>query len=132
MKTNTFPVAWDANSSWPDWIPEEERTESKLLELEEEGRKPWLERFSDEWVVNEETARKGLTLAEPGGGICRALPNVPIAHRVGIAEQWWKEGRFPYAASPNGPMHVRYSSMASWWRMGTFPYVCLLYCRKLL
>jgi len=39
--------AWEATSSWPTWIPAEERTEEKLQELEEQGRKPWLERFSE-------------------------------------------------------------------------------------
>ncbi|KAJ9615182.1 hypothetical protein H2200_001256 [Cladophialophora chaetospira] len=112
--------AWDATLSWPDWIAEDDRTEASLLKLEEQGRRSWLERFSDEWVVDEETAKKGLVLAD--GGLCDALPNVPIGERVRIAEQWWKDGKFPYAASPNGPMHVRYASMSSWWRMGTFPY----------
>ncbi|CAG7559894.1 unnamed protein product [Fusarium equiseti] len=117
--------AWDAASSWPSWIPEEERTEEKLLELEEEARKPWLERFSEKWDVTEETATKALDMAY--NGLTTDLPdwNGTLAGQVFMAEKLHAEGEFSYSASPNGPMAVRYMKIAMWWRHGIFQYLYL-------
>ncbi|KAF5671834.1 hypothetical protein FCIRC_8579 [Fusarium circinatum] len=114
--------AWDATSSWPSWIPEEERTEEKLQELEVEGRKHWLERFSQEWAVTEDTAEKALDMAY--NGLTTTLPdyNGTLAGQVAQAEAMAANGCFSYSASPNGPMTVRYSKIAMWWRQGIFPY----------
>ncbi|KAF4436720.1 hypothetical protein FACUT_6315 [Fusarium acutatum] len=114
--------AWEATSSWPSWIPEEERTEEKLQELEVEGRKHWLERFSQEWDVTEETAEKALDMAY--NGLTTTLPdfNGTLAGQVVQAEAMAANGFFLYSASPNGPMAVRYLKIAMWWRHGVFPY----------
>ncbi|KAF5580684.1 hypothetical protein FPCIR_10504 [Fusarium pseudocircinatum] len=114
--------AWEATSSWPYWIPEEERTEEKLQELEVEGRKHWLERFSQEWDVTEETAEKALDMAY--NGLTTTLPdfNGTLAGQVVQAEAMAKNGFFSYSASPNGPMSIRYMKIAMWWRQGIFPY----------
>ncbi|KAF5550056.1 hypothetical protein FNAPI_7859 [Fusarium napiforme] len=114
--------AWEATSSWPSWIPEEKRTEEKLQELEVEGRKHWLERFSQEWDVTEETAEKALDMAY--NGLTTNLPdyNGTLAGQVAQAEAMAKNGVFSYSASPNGPMSVRYIKIAMWWRQGIFPY----------
>ncbi|TXC03032.1 hypothetical protein FocTR4_00015152 [Fusarium oxysporum f. sp. cubense] len=78
--------AWEATSSWPSWVPEEERAEEKLQELEAEGRKHWLERFSQEWEVTEETAEKALDMAY--NGLTTNLPdyNGALARQVIQAE----------------------------------------------
>lgn len=114
--------AWDATSSWPSWIPDEERTEEKLQELEKKGREPWLERFNGEWDVSEETAERALEMAFKG--LATVLPNYngTLAGQVTVAELLWKDGTFSYAANPNGPMTVRYSKPAMWWRQGIYPY----------
>ncbi|KAJ4320266.1 hypothetical protein N0V84_005964 [Fusarium piperis] len=114
--------AWEATSSWPAWIPDEERTEKRLEELEGEGRTPWLERFNEEWQVSEETAKKALDMAHLG--IATALPdyNGTLAGQVAQAEAMWKNGEFPSAANPNGPMTVRYAKLSMWWRQGIYPY----------
>ncbi|PNP81219.1 hypothetical protein FNYG_05686 [Fusarium nygamai] len=114
--------AWEATSSWPSWIPEEERTEEKLQELEVEGRKHWLERFSQEWDVTEETAEKALGMAYRG--LTTNLPdyNGTLAGQVVQAEAMSANGDFSYSASPNGPMSIRYMKIAMWWRQGIFPY----------
>ncbi|KAG5763908.1 hypothetical protein H9Q72_007999 [Fusarium xylarioides] len=114
--------AWEATSSWPSWIPEEERTEEKLQELEVEGRRPWLERFSQEWEVTEGTAEKALDMAY--NGLTTNLPdyNGTLAGQVVQAEAMAANGVFSYSASPNGPMAVRYMKIAMWWRQGIFPY----------
>ncbi|KAM0560076.1 hypothetical protein ACHAPJ_004036 [Fusarium lateritium] len=114
--------AWEATSSWPSWIPEEERTEEKLQELEAKGRKPWLERFSEEWEVTEETANKAMDMAH--NGIVTVLPsyNGTLAGQVAQAELMWKNGDFSFAASPNGPLTIRYAKLAMWWRQGIYPY----------
>lgn len=113
--------AWDTTSSWPAWIPEDERTEAKLQELEVTGRRPWLERFSEDWDVSEETAKKARELGS--GGIPRLLPlyNGTLAGQAYQAEIMWKNGDFPFAANPNGPMHIRYAKPAMWWRQGIYP-----------
>ncbi|KAF4981018.1 hypothetical protein FZEAL_3070 [Fusarium zealandicum] len=114
--------AWEATLSWPSCVPEEERTEDKLQELESQGRKLWLERFSEEWEVSEETAKKALDMAYMG--ISTTLPdyNGSLAGQVDQAEVMWKNGDFSYAANPNGPMTVRYAKAAMWWRQGIYPY----------
>ncbi|RGP65258.1 hypothetical protein FSPOR_7392 [Fusarium sporotrichioides] len=114
--------AWEANSSWPSWIPQEERTEEKLLEMEDQGRKVWLERFSEEWDIAEETARKALGMAYHG--LPTELPdlNGTLAGQALMAEKMSQNGEFSYSASPNGPMSVRYSKIAMWWRQGIYPY----------
>ncbi|KAL6353922.1 hypothetical protein LRP88_12917 [Fusarium phalaenopsidis] len=114
--------AWEATSSWPPWIPDEERTEEKLQELGAKGRTPWLERFNEEWQVSEETAKKALDMAYQG--IATILPdyNGTLAGQVAQAEIMWKNGEFSFAANPNGPMTVRYSKLAMWWRQGIYPY----------
>ncbi|KAJ3535841.1 hypothetical protein NM208_g6968 [Fusarium decemcellulare] len=114
--------AWEATSSWPTWIPDEERTEENLEKLEDEGRRPWLERFSEEWAVSEDTARKALEMAYQG--LTVTLPNFDgsLAGQVAQAELMWKNGDFSYSASPNGPMTVRYAKPAMWWRQGIYPY----------
>ncbi|KAJ4180021.1 hypothetical protein NW755_012061 [Fusarium falciforme] len=98
--------AWEATSSWPSWIPDDERTEKKLEELETEGRIPWLERFNEEWQVSEETAKKALDMAYQG--IATVLPDYDgtLAGQVAQAEIMWKNGEFSSAANPNGPMTV--------------------------
>ncbi|KAF5707790.1 hypothetical protein FMUND_10940 [Fusarium mundagurra] len=114
--------AWEATSSWPSWIPEDEQVEEKLQELEVEGRKHWLERFSQEWDVTEETAEKALDMAY--NGLTTTLPdyNGTLAGQVVQAEAMAANGVFSYSASPNGPMAVRYMKIAMWWRHGVFPY----------
>ncbi|KAF5607574.1 hypothetical protein FPANT_827 [Fusarium pseudoanthophilum] len=114
--------AWEATSSWPSWVPEEERTKERLQELEVEGRKHWLERFSQEWDVTEETAEKALDMAY--NGLTTNLPdyNGTLAGQVVQAEAMAKNGVFSYSASPNGPMSIRYMKIAMWWRQGIFPY----------
>ncbi|KAM0437873.1 hypothetical protein ACHAPT_002238 [Fusarium lateritium] len=114
--------AWEATSSWPSWIPDNERTEEKLQELEAQGRAPWLERFGEEWQVSEETAKKALDMAYEG--IATVLPdfNGTLAGQVAQAEILWKNGEFSSAANPNGPMTVRYAKLAMWWRQGIYPY----------
>ncbi|KAK7428102.1 hypothetical protein QQZ08_005341 [Neonectria magnoliae] len=114
--------AWEATASWPTWIPEAERTEKNLEELETQGRGPWLERFSEEWNVSEETAKKALEMAYQS--LPTALPdfNGTLAGQVHQAELMWKNGEFSYAASPNGPMTIRYARPAMWWRQGIYPY----------
>jgi hypothetical protein len=114
--------AWEATPSWPSWIPEEERTEEKLQELEVEGRQHWLERFSQKWDVTEETAEKALDMAY--NGLTTNLPdyNGTLAGQVVQAEAMAKNGFFSYSASPNGPMSIRYMKIAMWWRQGIFPY----------
>ncbi|KAF4503457.1 hypothetical protein FAGAP_311 [Fusarium agapanthi] len=114
--------AWEATSSWPSWIPEEERTEEKLQELEVEGRKHWLERFSQEWAVAEKTAEKALDMAY--NGLTTTLPdyNGTLAGQVAQAEAMAANGFVSYSASPNRPMVVRYLKIAMWWRQGIFPY----------
>ncbi|KAF4448054.1 hypothetical protein F53441_8485 [Fusarium austroafricanum] len=114
--------AWEATSSWPSWVPQEERTEEKLQELEVEGRKPWLERFSPEWEVTEETAKKAMDMAY--NGVVTTLPdfNGTLAGQVAQVEIMSGNGDFSYAASPNGPMTIRYAKMAMWWRQGIYPY----------
>ncbi|KAL5586482.1 hypothetical protein FOBRF1_016352 [Fusarium oxysporum] len=114
--------AWEATSSWPSWVPEEERAEEKLQELEAEGRKHWLERFSQEWEVTEETAEKALDMAY--NGLTTNLPdyNGTLAGQVIQAEAMAANGDFSYSASPNGPMAIRYMKIAMWWRQGIFPY----------
>ncbi|CAG1970288.1 unnamed protein product [Fusarium graminearum] len=114
--------AWEANSSWPSWIPQEERAEEKLLEMEQEGRKIWLQRFSQEWEVTEETASKALDMAY--NGLTTELPdyNGTLAGQVAVVEKMSQDGIFSYSASPNGPMSARYLKIAMWWRQGIFPY----------
>ncbi|KAF4962553.1 hypothetical protein FSARC_9331 [Fusarium sarcochroum] len=114
--------AWDATSSWPSWIPEEDRTEERLQELEANGRKPWLERFSEEWEVTEETANKAMDMAY--NGIVTVLPSYDgtLAGQVFQAELMWKNGDFSFAANPNGPLTIRYAKLAMWWRQGIYPY----------
>nr|RBQ92588.1 hypothetical protein FVER53263_08814 [Fusarium verticillioides] len=114
--------AWEATSSWPSWIPEEERAEEKLEGLEVEGRRHWLERFSQEWDVTEEIAEKALDMAY--NGLTTNLPdfNGTLAGQVVQAEAMAKNGVFSYSASPNGPMSIRYIKIAMWWRQGIFPY----------
>ncbi|KAL9562108.1 hypothetical protein ACKAV7_013652 [Fusarium commune] len=114
--------AWEATSSWPSLVPEEERAEEKLQELEAEGRKHWLERFSQEWDVTEETAEKALDMAYTG--LTTNLPdyNGTLAGQVIQAEAMAANGDFSYSASPNGPMAIRYMKIAMWWRQGISPY----------
>ncbi|KAG7405289.1 hypothetical protein Forpe1208_v014958 [Fusarium oxysporum f. sp. rapae] len=114
--------AWEATSSWPSWVPEEERAEEKPQELEAEGRKHWLERFSQEWDVTEETAEKALDMAY--NGLTTNLPdyNGTLAGQVIQAEAMAANGDFSYSASPNGSMAIRYMKIAMWWRQGIFPY----------
>ncbi|RYC91795.1 hypothetical protein BFJ63_vAg5237 [Fusarium oxysporum f. sp. narcissi] len=114
--------AWEATSSWPSWVPEEERVEGKLQELEAEGRKHWLERFSQEWEVTDETVEKALDMAY--NGLTTNLPdyNGTLAGQVIQAEAMAANGDFSYSASPNGPMAIRYMKIAMWWRQGIFPY----------
>ncbi|KAG8672749.1 hypothetical protein FPOAC2_06152 [Fusarium poae] len=114
--------AWEATSSWPLWIPSGQRTEEKLLEMEDRGRQVWLERFSEEWDVTEETARKALDMAY--NGLQAELPDWDgtLAGQAVVADKMSQEGEFSYSASPNGPMSVKYSKIAMWWRQGIFPY----------
>ncbi|KAF9774479.1 hypothetical protein IL306_007557 [Fusarium sp. DS 682] len=114
--------AWEATSSWPSWIPGEERTEEKLQELEVKGRRPWLERFSQEWEITEETANKAIHMAY--NGLVTILPNYDgtPAGQVIQAETMTANGDFSFSASPNGPMSIRYSKIAMWWRQGIFPF----------
>ncbi|KAM0346181.1 hypothetical protein ACHAPU_005602 [Fusarium lateritium] len=100
--------AWEATSSWPSWIGHEERTEEKLQDLELQGRKLWLERFSEEWEVKEETAGKAIDMA--------------YKWQVAQTQMMWEDGDFSYSSNPNGPMSVRYLKTAMWWRQGIFPY----------
>jgi hypothetical protein len=117
--------AWEATSSWPPWIPEEERTEEKLQKLEEHGRKLWLERFSEEWEVTEETAKKAMDMAY--NGLVTVLPDLDgtLAGQVAQTEAMWRNGEFSYSSNPNGPMSARYLKIAMWWRQGIYPYLYL-------
>jgi hypothetical protein len=117
--------AWEATSSWPSWVPEEERTEERLQKLEEQGRKLWLERFSEEWEVTEETAKKAMDMAY--NGLVTVLPDLDgtLAGQVAQTETMWRNGEFSYSSNPNGPMSVRYLKIAMWWRQGIYPYLYL-------
>ncbi|KAJ4355661.1 uncharacterized protein N0V89_003681 [Didymosphaeria variabile] len=114
--------AWDATSSWPAWVPDEERSEDNLQELETQGRGPWLERFSEDWVLEEAAAMKAMEMAY--NGVTTTLPNFDgtLAGQVSQAENMWRNGEFSYAANPNGPMNFRYAKWAMWWRQGIYPY----------
>ncbi|KAM0193348.1 hypothetical protein ACHAPA_004465 [Fusarium lateritium] len=117
--------AWEATSSWPTWIPEEERTEETLQKLEEQGRKLWLERFSQEWEVTEEMAEKAMDMAY--NGLVTVLPDLDgtLAGQIAQTEAMWKNGEFSYSSNPNGPMSARYLKIAMWWRQGIYPYLYL-------
>ncbi|KIL87587.1 hypothetical protein FAVG1_09295 [Fusarium avenaceum] len=117
--------AWEATSSWPAWISEDERTKEKLQEIEGQGRKLWLERFSEEWEVTEGTAKKAMDMAY--NGLVTVLPDLDgtLAGQVAQTEAMWKNGDFSYSSNPNGPMSIRYSKIAMWWRQGIYPYLYL-------
>ncbi|KAF5000496.1 hypothetical protein FGRMN_1663 [Fusarium graminum] len=114
--------AWEATSSWPSWIDQEERTKEKLQDLELEGRKLWLERFSEEWEATEDTAEKAMDMAY--NGLVAALPDRDgtLAGQVAQVQMMWEDGDFSYSSNPNGPISVRYLKIAMWWRQGIFPY----------
>ncbi|KAF4340097.1 hypothetical protein FBEOM_5957 [Fusarium beomiforme] len=113
---------WDATSSWPSWIPAEERTEEKLQQLEVQGRSVWLERFSEEWDVTEDTAQKAFDMAYDGILIILPDHDGTAGGQVLLAETMTANGDFQFSANPNGPMSTRYTKMAMWWRQAIFPY----------
>ena len=114
--------AWEATDLWPDWIPEEERSEEKLQELEEKGREPWLERFAGEWTVDEDTLARANTLAKEA--IMTILPdfNGTLGGQVVTIQKLWERGEFGCANYPNGPLTVRYATTVMLWRQGVYPW----------
>ncbi|KAI6360560.1 hypothetical protein MCOR25_006723 [Pyricularia grisea] len=112
--------AWEATRSWPGWIPPEERTEDRLNEIEAEARKPWLERFTEEWKVDGETAAKALEMSR--ASINNVFPSVSAVERIQLANKWFQDGYYGYASNPMGPFSARYIKIQGWWRRGLYPF----------
>ncbi|TLS30849.1 hypothetical protein PpBr36_02663 [Pyricularia pennisetigena] len=113
--------AWEATSSWPEWIPASDRTEEKLAEMEQKAKKHWLQFFTERWSADAETADKARTMAATT--INRAFPQdaTEESDRILLIARWVTEGRYGYAADPNGPLDARYMDVAMRWRSGVHP-----------